>query len=124
MLADVKLLFDAAFERFCEGDHAEATRICCEGLKKHPDAGRLWELHGLSSWRKGLTTAALSALEHATALVPLTPLAQVALAALYLGLNKEDYSGPDCRDQKPTSLSYSLAGSFDLPARYTSAGVW
>ncbi|MGL4464974.1 MAG: S8 family peptidase [Planctomycetia bacterium] len=34
------------------------------------------------------------------------------------------YSGPDCRDQKPTSLSYSLAGSFDLPARYTSAGVW
>ncbi|MGL4464978.1 MAG: IS3 family transposase [Planctomycetia bacterium] len=37
---------------------------------------------------------------------------------------RDRYSGPDCRDQKPTSLSYSLAGSFDLPARYTSAGVW
>ncbi|QEL16706.1 hypothetical protein [Limnoglobus roseus] len=33
------------------------------------------------------------------------------------------YSGPHLRDQKPTNLSYSFAGSFDRPARYTSAGV-
>lgn len=31
--------------------------------------------------------------------------------------------GPHCRDQNPAILSYSLAGPFDRPARYTSAGV-
>ena len=42
------------------------------------------------------------------------------LATLLLGGH---YSGPHLLDQKPAILSYSFTGSFDCPARYTSAGV-
>lgn len=39
------------------------------------------------------------------------------------GASPTPYNGPHCRDQKTAILRYSLAGSFDRPARYTSAGV-
>jgi tetratricopeptide (TPR) repeat protein len=71
--------------RFREAD-------CCarEGLRDCPDDGRLWQLHGTARWALGDYLGACSALETASALRPLYPLARCALADAYVRTGRSE----------------------------------
>jgi hypothetical protein len=66
---------------------AEQTAQC---LATCPEDGRYWQLHGIARWFLGDPLAARRALETASCLRSLTPLAQVALAGAYLQTGKGD----------------------------------
>jgi len=62
----------------------EADACLEEGIGQYPDDGRLWQLWGIARWLQRDFATALEALETAHGLVPLSPLAQCALADCYL----------------------------------------
>ncbi|MBA4191284.1 MAG: hypothetical protein C0467_25155 [Planctomycetaceae bacterium] len=89
-MGDERIYFDTALGHFHDGEFDEAVHTCRWGLTVYPDAGRLWEVCGLSLWMRGDLGSALHALEKASVLVPLAPLAQFALAAAYAWADKPD----------------------------------
>lgn len=85
-----EILFRAAVAAFDTGDFPRAAAVAQYGLLAAPDAGRLWEVRGLALFAMNDFPAAATALERATGLTPLAPLAQVALADCYARLGKPD----------------------------------
>jgi tetratricopeptide (TPR) repeat protein len=59
-----------------------------EGIGRFPEDGRLWQLWGIARWLRADFTTALEALETAHSRVPLSALAQCALADCYLNHGK------------------------------------
>jgi Flp pilus assembly protein TadD len=89
-MGDERIYLDAALGHFRDGEFDKAVHACRWGLTVYPDDGRLWEVRGLSHWMRGDLASALRALETASVLVPLDPLAQLALAAAYAWADKPD----------------------------------
>ncbi|MBY0526131.1 MAG: tetratricopeptide repeat protein [Gemmataceae bacterium] len=77
-------------ELFTEQKYVEAETYARQWLGQYPDNGRLWQLYGMALWVRKEVSAALEALETATTLVPLIPLAQRALADCYAKTRKGD----------------------------------
>lgn len=67
-----------------------AEAIATQGLAEHPDHGQLWQLLGVARWARKEYINACEALEMATMLTPLQPLAQCALAECYLELEQTE----------------------------------
>ena len=89
MLPEV-LFLAAAQERFRDQQLSQARDLCQRGIEVYPESGRLWELVGVVAWFQGDTAPCLHALERASMLVPLQPLAQLALASAYALVDKPD----------------------------------
>lgn len=68
----------------------EADDLARDGLSHYPVDGRLWQVHGVTRWRRQDLEAARSALETASCLVPLLPVAQCALAGSYARLGQAE----------------------------------
>lgn len=68
-------------------DFHQANQIACEGLAENPDNGPLWQICGIAQWAGKDYEAARDALEQATILTPLFPMAQCALADCYRHLD-------------------------------------
>jgi tetratricopeptide (TPR) repeat protein len=66
----------------------EAERWARVGLAVDEDDGQLWQLLGVALWSRGERDPAREALESASVLVPLCPLATCALADCYYRLGK------------------------------------
>jgi tetratricopeptide (TPR) repeat protein len=98
--------FRAARQRFDEGDFAGAAELCRDALRDRPDDGDLWQLCGAACWELGLVEDAREALETASCLKPLSPLAQCALAELYTQTNQVESARAICAN---------LAGRDDCP---------
>jgi Flp pilus assembly protein TadD len=73
-----------------EGEYALAADLARHHLQESPEDGRLWQIYGTACWNRRDFDSALEALEQATALVPLHPLAQLALAACYVCKGEQD----------------------------------
>jgi len=88
------MTFDDRYNRvvqvYDEGEYALAVNLARQYLQESPDDGRLWQICGTACWNLKDFDGALEALEEATALVPLHPLAQLALAACYVRKDKQD----------------------------------
>ncbi|MDY3563354.1 hypothetical protein R5W23_004856 [Gemmata sp. JC673] len=77
-------LYRIAAERFDEGEFANALRAAHDGLRRDRYHPGLLQVYGLASFRLGNPPVALEALETASAVGPLDPLARLALAELHL----------------------------------------
>lgn len=78
-------------EQLCrDGQFALAADQARRLLDDQPDDGALWQLLGTASFSLGDCDAALSALEHASALIPLHQQGQLALASCYCLKGKRD----------------------------------
>ncbi|OWK45060.1 tetratricopeptide repeat protein [Fimbriiglobus ruber] len=66
------------------GAFDRAVAVARRGVGDHPDDGRLWERLGVAAWACGDFPTAVHALETAEFLVPLRPLARLALTDAYL----------------------------------------
>lgn len=77
---------EAAKSLYLNGHPKEAIRLLSGHLKTHPDDGRSWEMLGTMYHATGQIASAVSALEHATTLVPLTLVGQYSLADCYLDI--------------------------------------
>ena len=73
----------ACLDHFHQHQFAEANERARLGLEQFPEDGLLWQLHGNACWFLRDYETARSALETASALVPLQPLARCALAGSY-----------------------------------------
>lgn len=71
-------------------EYAAAAALARQLLQASPDEGRLWELYGACLCNLHDHEAAREALEQAGALVPLHPLAQIALAYCYRHFEQDD----------------------------------
>ncbi|MEM9185689.1 MAG: tetratricopeptide repeat protein [Planctomycetota bacterium] len=87
-------------------DYQSAIRELTSALAQHPDAGRLWELRGQVHLADNDPVDAVSCLEHAQCLVPLSPESEFALAQGYERTGKRQ---PACEMLK------ALARRDDLP---------
>ncbi len=67
-------------------DLAAAEDALRQLLPEFPDDGRFWQLYGIIRWQRGDLKTARFALETASCLRPLAPLARCALAHAYLHL--------------------------------------
>ncbi|MEN1678633.1 MAG: tetratricopeptide repeat protein [Planctomycetota bacterium] len=76
-------VYRSAAVKVAAGDYATAVTDLTESLRVDPDAGRLWELRGQAHLALGETVEAVSCLEHATCLVPLSIEARMALGRSY-----------------------------------------
>lgn len=81
-------LFRAARDKFDEGDFAGAFELSLEGLLRDEHHPGLLQVHGLAAYHLGEPLTALEGLEGASLVAPLGPLAQLALADLYLRFGK------------------------------------
>jgi tetratricopeptide (TPR) repeat protein len=104
----------AARQRFDEGDFAGAAELCRDALRDQPDDGDLWQLCGTAYWELGLVEDAQEALETASCLKPLSPLAQCALAEVYTRTNQVESARAICanlaeRDDCPVPLMPRVA---------------
>lgn len=77
-------LYRAASERLDEGDCAAALWLARDGLRRDAYHPGLLQVYGLAAHHLGDRPAALNALETASLVAPLDPLARLALADLYL----------------------------------------
>jgi tetratricopeptide (TPR) repeat protein len=104
----------AARQRFDEGDFATAAGLCRDALRDRPDDGDLWQLCGTAYWELGLAEDAQEALETASCLKPLSPIAQCALAEVYTRANQVESAKAICanlaqRDDCPVPLMPRVA---------------
>ncbi len=83
-------LFCQMEQRCREGQFALAANQARRLLHDRPDDGALWQLYGTASFSLGDCDTALSALEHASALIPLHQQGQLALASCYCLKGKRD----------------------------------
>ncbi len=82
--------FGLAVTYFDQRRYAEAADLAGTGLSEYPEDARLLQLYGTARCNMGDYAAACDALEQATVLVPLHPLAQYALATSYFRLEQID----------------------------------
>ncbi len=82
--------FLAAVRLFDAGRFAEAADYARDRLRELPDDGNLMQVYGTACCRLGNHAEAREALERASALVPLHPLARCALADAYARAGPED----------------------------------
>jgi tetratricopeptide (TPR) repeat protein len=82
LLVAVQLYEEARFE--------EAAALAKQALDESPDNGRLWEIYGTARCQLEDFEVACDALETASVLVALHPVAQVALAACYVRANRTE----------------------------------
>lgn len=82
--------FARAVELYDGQRFAEAADFAWQCLRVLPDEGRLWQLYGTCRCNLKDYAAAREALEQASALVPLHPLARIALARSYAHLGQEE----------------------------------
>ncbi len=82
--------YDRVVELYDEGEFAEAADQARDYLRESPDHGGLWQLYGTALCSLRDYPAACDALERASALVPLHPLAQYALATCYFQMDLPD----------------------------------
>ncbi|MCI0464082.1 MAG: tetratricopeptide repeat protein [Gemmataceae bacterium] len=82
--------YERAVQLYDAGRYAEAADLARQALQESPDDGRLWQLYGTARCHVQDFAAAREALEHASALVPLHPLAQYALATCYFRMDQPD----------------------------------
>lgn len=101
------VIYRSAASQLVSGRPHDAIDSLIQALKQNPDAGRLWELRGQAHLADGDAIDAVSCLEHASCLVPLTKEGQLALAHAYELTDKRDLAG---------DLFMALAGQDDLPA--------
>jgi len=99
---------------FHRQDYAESDAVARRALAFFPDDGLLWQLHGTAVWFLGDHAATRRALETASQLTPLQPLARCALAGSYAHtgdsqLARELYVGLLQDDRCPTSLLPKVA---------------
>ena len=83
-------LYLVAVQLYEESRFEEATAVAREAIEESPDNGRLWELYGTARCRLQDFEVACEALETASVLVPLHPLAQYALAACHAHANRTE----------------------------------
>ena len=88
--------------RYAEGVLGHATRLFVEGhlaeclaalefaSEELEDHGRAWQLRGLAEFQLGDINNARRSLEHASILIPLSPLAQCRLAECYLRIRQQE----------------------------------
>jgi tetratricopeptide (TPR) repeat protein len=85
---------DDAYEQvvalYDEGRYAEAAGRARQALAESPDDGRIWQIYGATLCNQKEYGEAREALERASVLVPLHPLAQYALGACYARLGQPD----------------------------------
>ena len=127
-MSDDWMHLEAALSLFHADEFAKAVSVCRRALAKYPDAGRLWEVCGLSHWMAGDIASALPALETASLLVPLAPLAQLALAAAYAWADKPDLARTVYRHLAdlpvfPVPLMPRLAAGLGRVGEYATALV-
>jgi Flp pilus assembly protein TadD len=81
---------DQVVRLYEDGEFALAADLARHFLRETPDDGRLLEIYGAACCNLKAYDAAQDALETATMLVPLHPLAQFALATCYVIADKPD----------------------------------
>ena len=81
---------DVIREAYELGDLEEALRLLKLHLRTHREDGRGWELAGLIHYARGRVAVAVSAIERASLLVPLSPAARVCLTHGYIRIGKAD----------------------------------
>lgn len=77
-----------AFDHLASHDFVDAAELASEGLGRFPEDGRLWQALGIALRRLRHWGRAMEALETASVLVPLHPVARCALADAYLAVGK------------------------------------
>jgi tetratricopeptide (TPR) repeat protein len=82
--------YQAVVQLYDAGCYAEAAAAASEALREFPDDGHLWQLYGTARCSLNDYPAAREALELASVLVPLHPLARIALARSYARLGQEE----------------------------------
>lgn len=82
--------FERAAHAYQSGRLDEALTILADALDRSPDDGRMWELCGLIHRDQQETELSVDALERASLLVPLKPLAGICLAEGYAKLEKTE----------------------------------
>lgn len=120
------IYLQAAWQRFDEGDFARAVELCRDALRARPDDGDLWQLCGAAYWELGLVEDAQEALETASCLKPLNPLAQCALAEVYTRTNQVESAKAICanlagRDDCPVPLMPRVARGLGRLGEYRLA---
>ncbi len=82
--------YNRALAFFHQERSDEAITVAAVGLEQFPENGPLWQILGLAHWQQRQYEEAQAALETATCLVPLMPLAELALASLYVREGKKE----------------------------------
>lgn len=82
--------YQRAVQLYDAGQYAEAAAVARQGLQESPDDGHLWQLYGTARCNVQDFATAREALETASVLVPLHPLAQYALAICYYRMDQPD----------------------------------
>ena len=113
-----------------ENREYEAAYATAEaGLQLYPEDGRLWETRGVALRYLGEVKQSMSSLEMATALIPLSPAGQLALASVYCRTGNVEsaqciYEHLTTRDDIPTvmlaELAFGLGEVGNLPAALRS----
>ncbi len=81
-------LYQKSFEYFVNYRFDKALRLISEATTRFPNSGRLFDLEGIILEKLERIRAAISSLEKATILSPLTPLGQIVLSSCYLKIGK------------------------------------
>lgn len=115
-----------AADRLAYGDAVQTREACLAGLRVDPDRSELHELLGLALYELEDLGPAVHHLESASALAPLSPVGQLALADLYVGFGLvlaatavyEFLAEPD---RCPTPLLADVARGLGRLGRYEAA---
>jgi tetratricopeptide (TPR) repeat protein len=83
-------IYERAVQLYDAGQYAEAADLARQALQESPDDGRLWQLYGTARCNLQDFDSAREALENASALIALHPLAQYALATCYHRMGQPD----------------------------------
>ncbi len=84
--------FEAIHRAYRQGDVTLALSLIKNHLRSHREDGKGWELLGLIQHTRGRHHKAVSALEHASLLVPLYPATRVCLAMGYSKVGRTELS--------------------------------
>jgi len=118
-------VFRQAAECLSRGAFADAAAISWAWLAAAPDDGQIWQLFGISLWGQQRRAEALPALERASCLAPLFPMASQALADCYVHSGQRELGidiyrwlveWPRCPSVLLPSIAASLnaLGAYDL----------
>ncbi len=112
-------LCEVAFALLQAGDYDQAVGLADRSLRVFPREGRLWELRGIAQGCRLCAREALTSLERAATLVPLSTYGQIALAGCYVRINQlRSASGLSdflsSQNELPACLLADLAQGFDL----------
>jgi tetratricopeptide (TPR) repeat protein len=104
-----------------QSEFSGADETARAALVEFPDDGPLWQLHGMARSQMGDWAAALAALETASLLIPLDPVAECNLADCYYKAGKTDLARQMYR-HLATSGRYPAESLLMLAARLGNVG--